>query len=157
MIYQDFLDSKELNRYASAMNTRAKMNHCQGILTADLLRDRIFESGGRCEWCALDLVNQDFELDHLISLSRKGQNRADNIVIACPACNRRKSGKHIARFAAEIYRETSVQTPLIQRILENHDMILTTQKDLFDDKNPSVENPDLSTDDDKLSPPPYIW
>jgi len=157
MIYQDYLDSQELKRYASAMNRRAREYQCQGSLTADLLRDRIFESGGRCEWCATDLVNHEFELDHLVSLSRKGSNTPDNIVVSCPSCNRRKSGKHVARFAAEIYRETGILTPYVRQILEAHEILLTTQKHLFDDESTPLEKPELQDDEDTSSLPPYIW
>ena len=61
MIYQDYLNQHELQRYASAMNARAKRVKAKGILTAELLRDRIFESGGRCEWCHADLVSDGYE------------------------------------------------------------------------------------------------
>ena len=156
MIYQDYLNQHELQRYASAMNARAKRVKAKGILTAGSLRDRIFESGGRCEWCGVDLVNQEFELDHVQSLSQQGHNTADNLVVACPDCNRRKSGKHPARFAAEIYNETGHKTPLLDEILQRYDITLTTQRSLFDtDLTPMGTR--IEHDDDSSATPPYKW
>ncbi len=50
----------------------------------------------RCVYCGRDLM-VDFETfmiteeDHLVPLSREGENAANNIVIACAVCNRLKS------------------------------------------------------------------
>jgi HNH endonuclease len=156
MIYQDYLNQHELQRYASAMNARAKRVKAKGILTADSLRDRIFESGGCCEWCGVDLVNQEFELDHVQSLSQQGHNTADNLVVACPDCNRRKSGKHPARFASEIYSETGHKTPLLDKILQRYDITLTTQRSLFDTDSTPMDTK-IEHDDDSSAIPPYKW
>ena len=156
MIYQDYLNQQDLQRYASAMNARAKRVKAKGVLTADRLRDRILESGGCCEWCGVDLVNQAFELDHVYSLSQQGTNTSDNLVVACPDCNRRKSGKHPARFASEIYSETSLKTKLLDRILQDYDIKPTTQLSLFDTDS-SLSNTRIERDDDSSSIPPYNW
>ena len=156
MIYQDFLDQQDLRRYASALNARAKRVKAKGILTPDLLRDRIFESGGCCEWCSVDLVNKEFELDHVESLSHQGLNTAENLVVSCPDCNRRKSGKHPARFASEIYSETGQKTSLLDKILQRYDIILKTQMSLFD-TNPTVSETKIEHDEDSSSIPPYKW
>ena len=68
MKYQDSIEAVALEKYAAAMNARAKRYGAPGKLTASLLRDRIMESGGRCEWCGADLLDSDFELDHAVSL-----------------------------------------------------------------------------------------
>lgn len=156
MIYQDYLNQQDLKRYASAMNARAKRVKAKGILSANLLRDRIFESGGSCEWCGVDLVNQEFELDHVQSLSQQGHNTADNLVVACPSCNRRKSGKHPARFASEIYSETGHKTTLLDRILQHYDMTPKTQMSLFDTDSTPIET-EIHPDDDSPIIPPYTW
>jgi branched-chain amino acid transport system substrate-binding protein len=64
-------------------------------------------------------VQKDFELDHIESLSRGGANSPANLVVACPSCNRRKSGKHSARFASEIYSETGNKTTLIEKLFQH--------------------------------------
>lgn len=156
MIYQDFLDTQELQRYASAMNTRAKRCNAKGILSAEPLRDRIFESGGQCEWCATNLVNQAFELDHVLSLSQQGLNTPDNLVVSCERCNRRKSSKHPARFASEIYNETGHKTSLVSTILNQYNMTPTTQLSLFD-KDPNESSIEIEPDENRPSVPPYDW
>lgn len=155
MIYQDYLNQQELRRYASSMNARAKQVNAKGLVTVDGLRDRILESGGCCEWCGANLVNQAFELDHIYGLSQQGANTTDNLVVACPDCNRRKSKKHPARFASEIYSETGRKTRLIDRILQEYEIKPTTQLSLFDNDPPQDIN--IEWDDDPSSTPPYNW
>lgn len=156
MIYQDFLDQQALQQYASSMNSRAKRMKVKGILTADLLRDRIFESGGCCEWCGVDLVNQDFELDHVYSLSQQGTNTPDNLVVACPQCNRQKSGKHPARYASEIYSKTGHKTRLVEKVLREYGVDATIQLSLFETNLPIPETK-IDLDDDSPTVPPYDW
>lgn len=156
MIYQDYLDLQQLQRYASAMNARAKRYRTTGKLTSDLLRDRIFASGGRCEWCDEDLVQQEFELDHIESLSRGGSNTPANLVVSCPSCNRRKSGKHSARFASEIFCETGKKTDLLNKLFEQYGVMPTIQQSLFEIE-PTLSETDIDVDDDLPAIPPYQW
>ncbi len=152
MIYSDFLNDAELRDYARAINARARGVTASGEITVELLRDRILESGGRCEWCAVSLVHQPFEVDHVISLSAGGNNTPDNLAIACPDCNRAKSSKHPVRFAQETYARTARMTRLLRFVLDQFGAEATTQRSLFDDPAaPTTRPPD---DDD---PPPYIW
>ena len=156
MIYQDHLNEQDLQRYARAMNARAKRVKSKGKLTAESLRDRIFESVGCCEWCGVDLVDQEFELDHITSLSQQGLNTPDNLVVACPDCNRRKSGKHPARFASEIYSETGHKTRLIDKILNDYDMSSAKQLSLFENES-SLPGSQIKLEEDTPSIPPYNW
>ena len=117
MIYSDQLDDKALSQYAAWLNARAGQIGAMGRLTAESLRDRILDSGGRCEWCGADVVGAEFELDHIVSLRRGGVNAPGNLALACPDCNRRKARKHAAQFAAEIHSMTGRRTPLVDRLL----------------------------------------
>lgn len=156
MRYQDQLESAALEKYAAAMNARAKRYSAPGKLTAELLRDRILESGGRCEWCGADLLDTDFELDHAFSLRQRGSNNCGNLVVACPPCNRRKAEKHPARFAAEMLNETGTKTPLISRLLRSYDIEALRQRDLFDTDWAAGE-PGIRVDDELQQVPPYNW
>ena len=40
-------------------------------------------------------------LDHVLARSKGGQFKSDNIVVACPPCNRRKMDSTIAKFLDE--------------------------------------------------------
>lgn len=136
MMYQDLLPAAALEQYAQQLNARAAPG--RGRLTAAALRDRILESGGRCEWCAASLLGAPFELDHIVSLHQGGANSADNLVVACPACNRRKGRKHPARFAAEIYNETGCMTRLINWIYRHYDIKAAQQLSFFAGEKPKT-------------------
>ena len=131
MIYQDQLDFAALRQYASALQERAKLAGAAGEVSATRLRDRILESGGRCEWCGCNLVGAEFELDHIVSLAQGGSHTPANLVVACPSCNRRKAQKHPARFAVEIYSETGVITELLRRIFAHYQVQPSRQLPLF--------------------------
>lgn len=47
---------------------------------------------GRCYYCNCK-VGKKYDVDHVVPLSRGGSNGPENIVIACPSCNRSKSDK----------------------------------------------------------------
>ena len=128
----------------------------RGRLSASDLRDRILESGGQCEWCGKGLVNADFELDHIISLRQRGVNAAENLVVACPDCNRKKGQKHPARFAAEISAQTRRKTALVDRILQHYAMNALEQAPLFAEP---VSRPETTakTDRDNSEAPHYRW
>jgi len=155
MKYTDFLDNNDLKTLVQSMNSRAKLTKLSGRLTIAQLRDRIYASGGKCEWCTVSLINEAFEVDHIIPLNRGGGNTSDNIAVACPDCNRRKSAKHPARFAQETYARTGILTDLLKRVLDYYKVEAATQKSLFDD---STDTPDILPEDDSPDDPlPYIW
>jgi 5-methylcytosine-specific restriction endonuclease McrA len=101
MRYDDILTDEQLHRYTQQFNLRAR-KYNQPALPLALIRDRILESAGQCEWCGDNLVGKDFELDHVVSLRQGGQHQANNLVVACPDCNRRKAEKAPLQFALEI-------------------------------------------------------
>lgn len=155
MIYSDFLDVNELKILSQSMNSRAKQVGRFGAIDVDALRDRIYQSGGQCEWCAVSLINAAFEVDHIVALNRGGSNTPDNIAIACPTCNRRKSSKHAARFAQESYARTGIMTDLLERVLGHFEVDAAKQQPLFVEEK-SV--PQISSEDDlDDDPPPYRW
>ena len=131
MIYQDIPDKPALERYVAELNARARRCNARGEIDVPGLRDRILESGGRCEWCGEGLVQAPFELDHVLSLKQGGANTAGNLAVACPACNRRKGQKHPARFAAEIYSSTGRRTALVDKILRHFELEPREQMSLF--------------------------
>ncbi len=154
MIYQDLLNESALESYAAALNSRG--GTARGRLTADGLRDRILESGGRCEWCAVNLVNAEFELDHVLSLRQGGSNSVANLVVACPDCNRRKGRKHPARFAAELYRETGRRTELLTRLFQRYGLDPAQQLPLFAEGSPEAA-PAIDAGVEVSKVPPYTW
>ena len=156
MIYRDLLDTNVLEKYAAALNSRAHNAGAPGRLSERQLRDRILESAGRCEWCGSNLVEAEFELDHIVSLNQRGANTATNLVVACPDCNRRKGQKHPARFAAEIFSESGHRTRLIHSIFRHYDVQPAQQLALFEDNN-AEGAAFVESDIESLPLPPYRW
>jgi len=150
MRYQDRFDELLLKRYAAAINNRAADGITSGQVSAADLRTVILDSGGRCAWCGASLVDKDFEIDHLISLSAGGGNVGHNLVMTCPDCNRHKAGKHPARFASEL-SAAGIKSPLVIRILAHYGLEPNHQRGLFDAPTPPAEQ---SNEDDT---PPYRW
>ncbi len=156
MIYQDQLDFAAMRQYASALKERAKLAGAPGEVSAIMLRDRILESGGRCEWCGCNLVGAEIELDHVVSLARGGSHTPTNLVVACPDCNRRKAQKHPARFAVEIFSETGIRTDLVARILAHYCVEASRQLPLFS-TNSDREKREAAHIADAANPLPYRW
>ena len=137
---------------------------CRGMLAATSLRDRIFESSGKCEWCHTNLLRKEFELDHIENLANGGSNTASNIVVSCPDCNRRKSARNVVSFALETLARTGIETPLIKRVLARHDVRGGVQLSLFGDDEAETAGRPLftasDTENDDPPPdevPPYRW
>lgn len=162
--YQDQLDEAELKRYTASINQRAKALGLKEQVTVVELRSCILDSRGRCGWCEVSVVNADFEIDHIISLSKSGANTAENLVVACSACNRRKSEMHPARFALDCVQRTGRRTALIKRVLAHYgEDAAHHQLSLFDlsEDDAQVQNQsrryDIPHDDDATEQPHYKW
>lgn len=158
MNYSDFLDDETVIEMARSINGRAKALGLAGQISPEMLRDRVLDSGGHCEWCASSVLYQPIELDHVISLQAGGSNTPENLVVACVACNRAKSSKHPVRFAQETVARTGIRTPLIERLLAEQGVDAPVQRSFFDapaTDTPSQERPPQQTPLDNR--PPYIW
>lgn len=56
-----------------------------------------------CYWCNTKCADE-YHIDHYQPLSRGGEHRISNLVIACPTCNLRKNAKDPLEFAASVGR-----------------------------------------------------
>jgi len=63
----------------------------------DILR----QQKSMCVYCRENIKN-DYQIDHIMPLSRNGENSKNNIQLLCPSCNARKSNKHPVDFAMSI-------------------------------------------------------
>ncbi len=161
MRYRDHHDDAALRKYASALNLRAQAANVRGTLRLADLRGVILESGGRCRWCGASVLGAEFEIDHVLSLSRGGRNTPDNLALTCPDCNRQKSDKHPARYAAEILARGLSRTTFLSRVIEQYgDADPGAQMGMFD-APPPPSAPVVGLDDDEKQdetpPPPYVW
>lgn len=87
-------DKARLKGRMDAARRRAKKLAAGGSHTKTELMDKYKEQQGLCFYCHKD-VGSRFDADHVIPLSKGGTDFIQNIVIACPSCNRSKSDKTI--------------------------------------------------------------
>lgn len=59
---------------------------------ADVLR-QFDRQERKCFYCRKNIADKQYEIDHLIPLSKGGTNFRENIVLACPRCNNAKRTK----------------------------------------------------------------
>lgn len=157
MRYQTHIKQQHLDSYARALNQRARQLDRPGNLTGDDLRAVILECDGQCEWCGQSIIDREFEIDHIISLSRGGTHTPDNLAIACPDCNRRKHAMHPAKFVSGLIAKSGIVTDLAAHVLNYYNMTPAVQQSLFDDDTPTLPDETITRQKHDDDPPPYIW
>lgn len=85
-----------------AYDGRRRTQKEQGDSTAEI-REWIKAVKKVCYWCG-DKCANDYHIDHYQPLSKGGEHRVSNLVIACPTCNLRKNAKDPLEFAASMGR-----------------------------------------------------
>lgn len=80
-------------------NRRARELNAEGSFTAGEWLDRLAEFNNHCAYCLKPLTA--VEIEHMNPLARGGSNNIDNLVPACPPCNRKKHDKNLLEFARE--------------------------------------------------------
>lgn len=96
--------------YAAASRTQPQAANTLSL--ADL-EAAYKSSGGFCHYCGCRLdqygLKGGWTIDHKVALAQGGSNSAENIVIACHACNSRKADQSYARFLAWIRAQKTHQ------------------------------------------------
>ncbi len=46
-----------------------------------------------CQYCERKLTKEESTIDHVVPKSKEGKTTWQNVVIACPPCNRKKGGR----------------------------------------------------------------
>ena len=69
-----------------------------GTVTRALLKGLMDQA--HCSYCHADTARPDREIDHVWPLARGGSHTEDNLVMACAACNIRKSAKRPLQWLA---------------------------------------------------------
>jgi hypothetical protein len=65
----------------------------------------IERDGPSCVWCGRRLWRRDLTLEHVIPRSRGGHMTADNAVVACRSCNKRRGSRPVDAYVRELMRE----------------------------------------------------
>lgn len=89
---------------ANAVNQAAKRRATtkSGVTSTELARWKR-EQKPVCYWCGAS-CKREAHADHYVPLAKGGAHEIENLVLACPACNRKKSAKDPYEFAASIGR-----------------------------------------------------
>jgi 5-methylcytosine-specific restriction endonuclease McrA len=66
-------------------------------------REILHRDGYRCQYCGRQ-TNQ-LTIDHVVPRYRGGQHSWENLVAACPQCNRRKGGRMLAEVRMKLSRQ----------------------------------------------------
>lgn len=77
-----------------------------GNYTAQDVRQKWLEQGGRCYWCGCELqkTGKDaYHVDHIWPLAKGGTNAANNICCSCRNCNQSKCARTPLDFAGRLF------------------------------------------------------
>ena len=72
-------------------NRRARIKNCIGFHTGKDIENILIQQSGRCFYCGNPLYK--YQVDHVIPIVLGGSNSPDNLVLACPHCNKSKGGR----------------------------------------------------------------
>jgi hypothetical protein len=88
-------------------------------VTAVTVEQLIERDGPGCAWCGRTLWRRDLTLEHVVPRSRGGHLTAENAVVACRACNRRRGSRPVDAYVRELLREgADVDVATLRRALE---------------------------------------
>lgn len=79
-----------------ASNHKQRVARRSGCTAEDIEYVKMTQTFGgelKCFYCASNITNNQYHLDHIIPLSRGGKNLVDNVCISCPICNMSKGSK----------------------------------------------------------------
>ena len=65
----------------------------------------IQRDGRACVWCGRELWDRDLTREHVVPRSRGGHMIAENAVVACRSCNKRRGSKPVDAYVRELRRE----------------------------------------------------
>lgn len=80
-----------------ALAVKARRRAAEGEFKADDIQRHFNKQKGKCYYCLVPL-DQTYEVDHFVPLSKGGTHHPENIVLACKSCNRAKAAKDPFKF-----------------------------------------------------------
>lgn len=78
---------------AMSSRRRAKIRSAGGTYDHHDVRELLIMQEHRCKTCDKCLIENQYDIDHIVPLSRGGTNWPDNLQILCRYCNRSKGSK----------------------------------------------------------------
>jgi 5-methylcytosine-specific restriction endonuclease McrA len=82
--------------------------------------DQLIERDGpACVWCGREPWRRDLTLEHVVPRSRGGHMTAENALVACRTCNRRRGSKPVDAYVRDLLREGArVDLAAVRRSLQ---------------------------------------
>jgi 5-methylcytosine-specific restriction endonuclease McrA len=69
------------------------------------VEELIERDGAACVWCGRELWRRDLTREHVVPRSRGGHMTAENALVACRPCNRRRGSRPVDAYVRELLRE----------------------------------------------------
>lgn len=89
--YHHYRANRESYRVYCA-NRRARMKQVSGAHSTDDIKRQYKAQRGKCYYCGAK-VGGKYHVDHVVPISRGGDNSPSNLVITCPHCNLSKNDR----------------------------------------------------------------
>lgn len=99
--YKAWAQANPEKRTATANKRRARLTGAGGSYTAADVAAILKAQRGRCGYCRASL-KAGYEVDHITSIARGGNNDRSNIQLLCESCNRRKHALDPIEFAQRL-------------------------------------------------------
>jgi len=77
---------------AYANNYTLRKKNAMGNFSNNDIKNKLIKQNNKCYWCNCKLDNK-YQIDHIVPLSKGGTNYLENIAITCISCNASKSDK----------------------------------------------------------------
>ena len=84
-------------RRREARHQRAVLRMARGRHLAADIQELLEEQGWMCVYCH-EPLDDFWEIDHILPISRGGGDQTDNLAIACRPCNRSKGAKLLSEW-----------------------------------------------------------
>ena len=81
-------------------------------------REILRRDGYRCQYCGQEM--SQLTLDHVVPRHRGGEHTWENLVAACPQCNRRKGGRTLAEARMKLLRQPYEPRPTAQYLFSRY-------------------------------------
>ena len=84
-------------------------------------RNILLRDGLRCQYCAIKCSPKVATIDHIIPKSRGGRTSWENLVTACPPCNRKKGNKYLRDVEMDLLRRP-IRPHFLDIVKQLHDL-----------------------------------
>lgn len=99
-----------------------------------LIKLRWAQQRGKCFYCFKSLKGHRINIEHMISMSNRGTNNTNNLVIACPDCNKKKGSRNASRYDLNRFKAMLKRSKQEQRKYMQNKITLEEAIEIVDNK-----------------------